>query len=64
MPNQHNILLISLQNNTHYLDNARSIHTLYNVYGDTLLSQETQRNAIARQMILDKIGQTDENIKI
>ena len=47
----------------HYLYNKRCIATLYDLYGDNILSQDKQRNAITRLIILDIIGQSEDNIE-
>ncbi|MFM7981695.1 MAG: hypothetical protein ACKPKO_20490 [Candidatus Fonsibacter sp.] len=33
------------------------------MYGDNLLSQEKKRNRITREIILELLGKTEENIK-
>ena len=39
------------------------MNTLYDFYGDNLLSDNKKRNCISRSMILDIIGKTEDNIK-
>ena len=48
---------------THYVANACWINTLYDFYGDNLLSQEKKRNLITKSIILEILGKTKENIK-
>jgi len=47
----------------HYTENECWINTLYDFYGDNLLSQEKKRNRITREIILELLGKTEENIK-
>jgi len=46
-----------------YIQNECWINTLYDFYGDNLLSQDKKRNYISRSMILEIIGKTEENVK-
>ena len=48
----------------HNIENACWINTLYDLYGDNLLSQDKKRNVITRDMILETLGRTEDNIKI
>ena len=47
----------------HYKENECWINTLYDVYGDNLLSQDKNRNLITRPIILEILGRTEYNIK-
>ena len=47
----------------HYVKNECWINTLYDFYGDNLLSQERKRNLITREIILEILGKTEDNIK-
>ena len=38
-----------------------SIH--YEFYGDNLLSQDKKRNVITRNIVLETLGRTEDNIK-
>jgi hypothetical protein len=47
----------------HYVENECWINTLYDFYGDNLLSQDKKRNVITRDIILETLGRTEDNIK-
>ena len=47
----------------HYIENDCWINTLYDFYGDNLLSQDKKRNVITRNIILEILGRTEANIK-
>ena len=45
------------------MENECWINTLYDFYGDNLLSQDKKRNVITRDIILETQGRTEDNIK-
>ena len=45
------------------MENECWINTLYDFYGDNLLSQDKKRNVITRDIILETLGRTEDNIK-
>jgi hypothetical protein len=47
----------------HYMENECWINTLYDFYGDNLLSPDKKRNVITRDIILETLGRTEDNIK-
>jgi hypothetical protein len=49
--------------NNNYVTDECWLNTLYDFYKDTLLSPTKQRYRITRQMLLDLLGRTENNIK-
>ena len=53
----------SIATKKHYMENECWINALYDFYGDNLLSQDKKRNVITRDIILETLGRTEDNIK-
>jgi hypothetical protein len=49
--------------NEKYVKNECFINSIYDFYGDNLLSSSKKRNVIDRARILSIIGKTEDNIK-
>jgi hypothetical protein len=52
-----------IQRKHNYVENECWINTLYDVYGDNLLSSTKKRNAVTREIILQIINKTEDDIK-
>ena len=52
-----------IQRKHNYVENECWINTLYDVYGDNLLSSNKKRNAVTREIILQIINKTEDDIK-
>jgi hypothetical protein len=49
--------------NHNYTKDECFLNTIYDFYRDNLLSPDKKRNVITREIILDTIGKTEENVK-
>ena len=52
----------AIQNNNYTKDEC-FLNTIYDFYRDNLLNPDKKRNVINREIILETIGKTEENVK-
>ena len=52
----------AIQNNNYTKDEC-SLNTIYDFYRDNLLNPDKKRNVITREIILETIGKTEDNVK-